>query len=222
MQATTTLYETVNVYRTGNTMMMHRRALLPKKCVKTNGSENLQAKKITLRWHHPAIYLTILLGLLIYVIIAVVCTKKASVEVFVSQKVLRRRLMFIIATWVCVFLGFFGMGYGMFALESDSFPENVGLLFLCSVLMFIIAIIMYVVGARIIYASKIDDYYVWIKGVNLEYLNGLPRWEDRYISVPGGSIPPAVSGANRDCNQCGANVSVTDKFCWYCGVNLFE
>ena len=203
----------------GNTMVMHRRALLPNRCVKTNGTENLKVKKITLRWHNPMIYLTILAGLLVYVIVALICTKKATIEVSVSRRILTRRLIFLIATWVCTFVGIYAFGYGIVISGSVSNTDNIGLIIMFSVLMFITAAIVYLIGGRILTASKIDDYYVWIKGVNSEYLSGFPQLQYSYAGVPG-SIAQTVSAASKKCNQCGNNVSVTDQFCWRCGVNL--
>jgi hypothetical protein len=213
-----------NVFRMGNIMVMQRSALLPNRCVKTNDTEDLRFKKITLRWHHPLIYLTILAGLLvgalIYVIVASICTKKATIDVSVSQRVLRKRLIFLIATWVCVFLGVFEFGYAIYATGWASNPGNIGLMVLFSVLMFFTAALIYFIGGRIITASKIDDYYIWIKGVNSEYLSGFPQWQYGYVGAPAGSIGQMVSIAGKKCNQCGNNVSVTDQFCWRCGVRL--
>jgi hypothetical protein len=209
-----------NVFRTGNTMVIQRGALLPDRCIKTNDTEDLKIKKITLRWHSPLIYLTIFAGLLVYVIVAVICTKKATIQVPVSQRVLRKHLIFLIATWVCVFLGIVAFGYPIIAMDSISNTDNIGLIILFSVLLFILAIIVYLIGGRIVTASKIDDYYVWIKGVNSEYLSEIPQWQYSYVGTPAGSIGQVVPVASKKCNHCGNSVLVTDKFCWRCGVNL--
>jgi hypothetical protein len=209
-----------NVFRAGNIMVMQKGALLPNRCIKTNDTEDLRFKKINLRWHSPWIYLTIFAGLLVYVIVALICTKKATIEIPISRSVLRRRLIFLIATWVCAFAGIFAFIYGIIASGSISNTDNIALLFMFSVLMFIVAVIVYVIGGRFITASKIDDYYVWIKGVNPEYLGEFPQWQYGYVGAPAGSIGQVVSVAGKKCNQCGNNVSVTDQFCWRCGVNL--
>jgi len=208
-----------NVFQTGNTMVMQRGTFLPDRCIKTNDTENIKLKRITLRWHSPWIYLTIFAGLPVYVIVAVICTKRATIEVPVSRRILTRRLIFVLATWLCVFLGVFAFGYPIVAMDSISNTDNIGLIILFSVLMFITAIIMYLIGGRIITPSRIDDYYVWIKGVDSEYLSELPQWQYGYAGVPG-SIAQTVPVASKKCNQCGNNVLVTDKFCWRCGVNL--
>ncbi|MBN2182493.1 MAG: zinc-ribbon domain-containing protein [Sedimentisphaerales bacterium] len=209
-----------NVYRMGNTMVMQRNARLPDRCVKTNSTENLQVKRITLRWHNPLLYLTILAGLLVYVIVALVCTKKATIEVPMSRKILTRRLIFVLATWACVFLGIFGFGYVIIVSDSASYSNNNDLIILFSILMFIAAPIVYLIGGRIITASQIDDYYIWVKGVNWEYLSEFPQWQGHNVYVPAGTIPTGVPVAGKKCNQCGTNVSDTDKFCGRCGANL--
>jgi hypothetical protein len=192
-------------------MVMQRGAILPNRCIKTNDTEELRFKRINLRWHHPAIYFTIFAGLLVYIIVALICTKKATIEVAVGKRVLTKRTIFLIVTWVCAFAGIFAFIYGIIASESISNTDNIGLIFMLSVLMFIAAVIVYLIGGRFIAVSKIDDYYIWIKGVNPEYLGGLPQWQYGYVGTP---------IASKKCSQCGNNVLVTDQFCWRCGVNL--
>ncbi len=209
-----------NIFRMGNTMVMQRDTALPDRCLKTNKTENLRFKRITLRWHNPLLYLTILAGLLVYVIVAVICTKKAKIEVPVSRRILTRNLICVLVTWVCTLSSIFFIGYGIVLSGSSSNPDNIGSMFLFAVLLLITAAIVYAIGGRIITAMKIDDYYVWIKGVNRDYLSELPQWQGQYAYVPAGSIPSAAPVASKKCNQCGTDVLVTDKFCLHCGINL--
>jgi hypothetical protein len=123
-------------------------------------------------------------------------------------------------TWVCVILGIYFIGYGIVLTGSASNTDNIGLMFMLSVLSFILAIILYLIGGRIVTVLKIDDYYVWIKGVNWEYLSELAQWQYGFAGVPAGPVAQVVPTANRKCIQCGNNVLVTDKFCWRCGANL--
>ena len=136
-----------------------------------------------------------------------------------SRKILTRRLIFVLATWVCVFLGVFGFGYAIYLSDTASNEDYIGLIILFSLLLFITAPIVYLIGGRIITASKIDDYYIWIKGVNWEYLSEFPQFQYSHGGVPG-FIAPAAPVASKKCNQCGTNVLVTDKFCLRCGATL--
>ena len=54
--------------------------------------------------------------------------------------------------------------------------ENSGVPALIGVLLFITAIVFGLITTRVAYPSKINDRFVWLKGVNAEYLNQLPQW----------------------------------------------
>ena len=58
------------LYCKGRVLVMHKRAVLPDRCVKSNQPAEGRRLRRNLYWHHPAIYLTILISLLIYIICA--------------------------------------------------------------------------------------------------------------------------------------------------------
>jgi hypothetical protein len=47
---------------------------------------------------------------------------------------------------------------------------------LLSLAFFLGAIIWGVVAVRVVSPAKIDDKFVWLKGVNEDYLNRFPEW----------------------------------------------
>jgi len=51
---------TQGVWRSGSLLVMHRNARLPDRCVKTNSAENVRRLKRNLSWHHPGLYLWLL------------------------------------------------------------------------------------------------------------------------------------------------------------------
>jgi hypothetical protein len=53
---------------------------------------------------------------------------------------------------------------------NDGTPALLGFLLLLTALVFGI------IATRVTYPSKIDDRFVWLKGVNSDYLNQLPQW----------------------------------------------
>ena len=55
------------LWRKGSLLVMHKMAPLPNRCVKCNVPTERRLKRV-LSWHHPAIFLSLLAGLLIYVI----------------------------------------------------------------------------------------------------------------------------------------------------------
>lgn len=155
------------VWRDASKLVMSKDALLPDRCVKCNAPTTGRLKR-KLSWHHPAIYLIILVALLIYVIVAMVVRKNATVEIGLCDEHRAKRRRNILITWVLV-----AIGVGGFALAIAS---NDGTYFGFGALALLGALIFGLVGVRIVTPAKIDDRFVWLRGVNKEYLDELPMW----------------------------------------------
>ena len=155
------------VWRNGAKLVMSRDAELPPRCVKCNVPTHLRLKR-KLSWHHPALYLIILVALLIYFIVAMVLRKSATVEIGLcdEHQAKRRRNVWITVTLVIVgLLGF------VFAI---GFEDGMYLLMAFGAL--IAAMIYGIAVARVVAPAKIDDRFVWLTGVNKQYLDELPQW----------------------------------------------
>jgi hypothetical protein len=90
------------IWRSGKFLVTSREGHLPERCVHCNTTTTLSRVKRRLYWHHPAIYLTIFVGLLIYVILALVLRKNAQVEFSVCQAHVARRRWRILIAWLLV------------------------------------------------------------------------------------------------------------------------
>lgn len=105
---------------------------------------------------------------MIYLIVALVVRKSATVEIGLCDEHLakrRRDLWIMIGLLIAGLLGLaLAIGY------SDPTYLLLGFLGL------IAAIIYGVVAVRIVTPAKIDDRFVWLKGVNKYYLDELPEW----------------------------------------------
>lgn len=155
------------VWRVQSTLVMSKGAQLPDRCLKCNQPTSLRLKK-RLTWHHPAIYILIFVALLIYLIIALLLRKSATVELGLCEQHLAKRRRNIWITWLLVLLGFVGVFAG--ATNDDVSYVLFGFLLL------VVAIIYAIVAVKVVAPSKIDDNFVWLKGVNKEYLNELPAF----------------------------------------------
>ena len=84
------------LWRFGKLLVMHKAAPLPDRCVKSNEPATRRLVR-KLSWHHPAVYFALLLNLIVYVIIAMVLSKKATIHIAMSDRwfAKRRRAMFI-------------------------------------------------------------------------------------------------------------------------------
>lgn len=162
------------LWRDGKILIMHKKAKLPDRCIKTNGPADRWLRR-KLYWHHPLIFLTLLGGLLIYVILALVLRKSADIKVGLCHDAYRRRIYAIVLGWL---LGL-GMFVGSFAVLGLSRPGQVGAEIWLMPLGLILTVVIAVISTRIasvVSPTKITDQYVWLKGVHPDYLAEFPDW----------------------------------------------
>jgi hypothetical protein len=160
------------VWRQGNLLVMHKRAQLPPICIKSNQPSSQWLKR-KLAWHEPWIVVTVLAGLLIYVILALILTKRATIYIGLSDEWMARRKSRMICCWIpgLTFLALMPLGIAM-TVTTDQ-----GGWLLVMLVGFIGALIVLVAGQSLVglvNPQRISDDYVWLKGVNREYLNRLP------------------------------------------------
>jgi len=167
--------ETTNqwLFRKGNLLVMHKRAMLPDRCVKSN--QPAEGRRLTrkLYWHHPAIYFAILVHVFIYVILAVVLRKKATIAIGLSEEWFRKRRRAILIGWTLVLGGIAAAVAGCVTVEQHPVA---GLGILLGALVGLGGAIYGLVAARMVAAKRISDEYVWLKGVHREFLASLPAW----------------------------------------------
>ena len=63
------------MWRKGKVLVFRKETILPDRCVKSNAATKRKLKR-QLTWHHPAIFLTILISILVYAILALVLRKE--------------------------------------------------------------------------------------------------------------------------------------------------
>ena len=156
------------VWRSKSTLVMSQGAVLPDRCIKCNEPAHGVRLKRKLTWHHPAIYLLILVAVLVYLIVSLILRKRATVEIGLCERhlAIRRRNMLI--TWLLFLLAV--AGFVMAVVAEDGTYVLVGAILLLG------AIIYGLVVVRVVSPSKIDDKFVWLRGVNKNYLSQLPQW----------------------------------------------
>ena len=155
------------VWRQKSTLVMSRDAVLPYRCVKCNQETDKRLKR-RLTWHHPALYLIIFAGVLIYLIVALIVRKVAVVEVGLCQEHQAKRRRSVLITWGLLLLGVGGFVLAIVAQDATYL--------LGGFLLFLVAMIYGIVVVRLVAPSKIDNQFVWLKGVNKDYLDELPQW----------------------------------------------
>ena len=155
------------IWRDGATLVMSKGAQLPDRRVKCNAFTNGRLRR-KFSWHHPAIYILIIVAWLIYLIVAMIVRKRATVDLGFCEEHSAKRRTYIWIAWLLALGGV--AGFVLAILANDSTPALIGFLLLLT------AVVFAVITTRVVYPSKIDDRFVWLKGVNAEYLNQLPSW----------------------------------------------
>ncbi|MCE9546321.1 MAG: hypothetical protein K8T25_12475 [Planctomycetia bacterium] len=132
--------------------------------------------KRNLHWHHPAIYLTILLSIWIYIILALVLRKKATVWIPLSPQWWARRRRAIMIGWGAVALG---VAMAIIcpivgnAIKYDVLVMGIPL----GIVVALVGAIYGLMAARMVSSKKVDDEFVWIAGVHPAYVGALPVFE---------------------------------------------
>lgn len=160
------------IWQQGSLLVMRKTAVLPPRCVKSNVPTDRTLKR-SLSWHHPAIFLSILISLCIYIILALILSKKAVIHIGLSDVWFARRRRAIMIGWGAV-LASIAMVIGGAALIDQN--GSFGILIIAGIFVFLFGAIYGLVASRMVSPTKIDDTYVWLKGVNKEYLALLPVW----------------------------------------------
>lgn len=170
--------EPVGLWRQGRLLVMDKSARLPDRCVKSNEPATRRLRR-NLYWHHPAIYLTILLHLLIYILLALILRKTATIYVGLSDRYFAKRRRAMLIGWVLAVLSIALIGIGIGNVEPGAGPVP-AVLIVSGVFLFLGALLYGLIGSRMVVAKRISDRYVWLKGVHPEFLADLPPWPHHY------------------------------------------
>ena len=155
------------VWRNNSLLVMTKEALLPNRCIKCNAPADEQLKR-KLTWHHPALYLLALASLLIYIVVALVVRKSATVNVGLCEhhsSARRRNVLITCALAFACVVSFVAASL----LEDGTFVA-------LGVLLLLATAIYGIVTLRVVVPTKIDNYFVWLKGIDANYLQQFPEW----------------------------------------------
>jgi hypothetical protein len=157
------------LWREGKVAVLLRQASLPQRCVKCNEAAQLPSKSRLVYWHHPALYLLLLLNILVYALVAAIVRKKVRVAPGLCTRHKRRRRRVIAAAWGGVALSIVLVWSGM------SGALDHGLAAILGSLVLLVSLIIAIAGSRIVYAGRIDDTYLRLKGCGAAFLASLPQ-----------------------------------------------
>jgi hypothetical protein len=149
---------------------------LPPKCVKSNQPTE-QFLKRNLTWYPPWIALTIFLAWPIFLILVLIMQKKATVFIGLTPQWRTRRIKRILIAWGLALAGVALFIAGISLVDPPSAYSTLGgTLLALSPISLLSGILFGLIGCRLVYPKKIDDRFIWLKGVCPEYLADLPNW----------------------------------------------
>jgi hypothetical protein len=157
------------IWRDGDTLVFRKGAELPPRCVKSNQPAERSLHR-NLQWCTPWVYLGLLGGLLPLLVLVLVLQKKAEARIPLTDEWLHRRRMRILTAWLLCLAGV-GLPIAGAVMESAAVAIVGGVIFL-------IGLFYAVIAVPIVKVKRIDDDYVWLRGIHPDYLAALPHFED--------------------------------------------
>jgi hypothetical protein len=161
------------LWRQGNLLVMHKMAPLPDICLKSNQPAQRRLKR-SMHWHHPAIYIAVLISPLIYIILALCLQKTATIHIGLSDEWYVRRQMRMLIAWGTVLIG--AILFGLAMLIGDQAEGVAVALGMSAFLLPLGGLIYGLIACRLVTPQRITDQYVFIKGVHPDFLNRLEPW----------------------------------------------
>lgn len=162
-----TLDEGTQVWREGELVVLSPSGDLPPRCVRCNADAEQPVKERTVYWHTPWLYILILVSLLIYLIVALIARKSARISPGLCSEHRKQRSNVIVGSLLAA-----AIGIGLLVVGIGNSSGGVGLL---GGFLLIGAIIFGMVKGRIVYATRIDENRISLRGCSEAFLASLPR-----------------------------------------------
>ena len=155
------------LWRDGKILVTTRQAVLPARCVKCNVPVAEPPMKRTLRWHHPALIVLVLVNILPYAIIAICIQKSGKIQVSLCPEHRRRRRYHMLGAWLCAAAGVAGI---VLAVSQEN-----GYFAVAGALLLIGAGVWGIIGPAILTPKRIDNNFMWLRGACVPFLDTLPE-----------------------------------------------
>jgi len=155
------------IWREGHVVVVPQPARFPCRCVRCNTPTEGPAKPKVVYWHHPALYLLLLLNIIIYAIVALIVRKSGTIDPGLCPQHRKARTLWIAAGWGGALLG---IGVAITGLAGDSCGLGIA-----GALLFLGAIITSLIQARVLYPVRIDPETIRLKGAGAAFLASLPE-----------------------------------------------
>jgi len=164
------------VWNYGGALVMHKQAQLPPQCIKCCAPADGPPLKRKLTWHPGWVYLLILPGLLIYAIVALSIQERATIYVSLCEKHRASRRMHLLIAW-----GIFIASIACFFVAANVGGRDAPVYWvLAGVFGILIALGYSLYNSRVVTPFKIDQQYVYLKGICPQFVNQFPSMQPQY------------------------------------------
>ena len=163
------------IYQSNGLLVMHKQAVLPNRCIKSNEPTEERLKR-SLNWHHPAFYLLILFNLIVYAIVALIIRKSAVIQIPLSATFKKRRIRNMMIAWLSVLSGIVCLVLGLALADSRTTQTPAVFLIILFPVLLLFGALFGLFGCRVISAKKIDEHFVWMRGVSPAFRDSFPEW----------------------------------------------
>lgn len=160
-----------HIWREGNLLVVRRNKPMPHRCIKCNEPAALPLRSAKLQWHNPWIYLLVLNPVL-YVIVALIFRRKATVEFGLCEQHRRRQSRITAACWggallwVVLFVAGPVLAWPAEALQLVYFS--------------IFGVIGVALASKPVGAGGIDDQFVRLRGAGPLFIAPLTEFSRRW------------------------------------------
>jgi hypothetical protein len=156
-------------WRDGKDLVTRKNSQLPDRCVKCNAAARTPLKSKRYYWHNSAWYLLILVNMFVYIVAVLIVRKNACLGLGLCVQHARRRSRMIAASLTCL-----GGSAALFVYALGN--EAAAPLYLPSGLLLLAAMVIGVVGVRIVHPKRICERYARFSGCGSAFLDSLPRF----------------------------------------------
>jgi uncharacterized membrane protein len=120
------------------------------------------------------VYVVFFISPVIYIIVALIVQKNATVHIALTDEWFARRRTRMIIAWGIVLASIAAIVGGI-AL-SDTLGDATAIPILGGIVLFLGGLIYGLMACRLVTPARITDEYVWVSGVHPDFLNRLEIW----------------------------------------------
>lgn len=161
-----------NAWQSQGLLIVTVESRITERCVKCNEPSSTTVKK-TFYWHHPAVYLSVLISILIYIILALVLRKSMTLEFGLCSECAAKRSRNI---WIGVGLMLFGVASFIFGIAMIDHGGLAHLGIWPGLLAFLVGAIVMNSASYVLAAKEIDERFAKLKKAGSRFLDSLPHW----------------------------------------------